>query len=192
MTIWVGIGIALMVLGVYSSVWVTFLGAGVIGSTPVLLHAARGARAEVRAPKPRRDAVRRPAPRSQPAAAAATPAPAPRPRRDGYSNETSNAVGVELRRARRDGLRLPARRPGRQVVARVVAAVAGRPARRRPCRPAPPPSRRASPRGGGATAPPTARAAHGCGASSPRAAPGRRGGRPPCPDAAEKLNVCTG
>ena len=35
MTAWVGIGVALMFLGVYTSVWVTFLGAGVIGSTPV-------------------------------------------------------------------------------------------------------------------------------------------------------------
>jgi hypothetical protein len=35
MTIWVGIGVALMVIGAYSSVWIVFLGASVIGSTPV-------------------------------------------------------------------------------------------------------------------------------------------------------------
>ncbi len=35
MTAWVGIGIALMFLGVFTSVWVVFLGACVIGSTPV-------------------------------------------------------------------------------------------------------------------------------------------------------------
>ena len=65
MTIWVGIGIALMVLGVYSSVWVTFLGACVIGSTPVFFT-LRAALVPKSAPKPRRD-VPRPAPRSEPA-----------------------------------------------------------------------------------------------------------------------------
>jgi hypothetical protein len=65
MTIWVGIGIALMVLGVYSSVWVTFLGACVIGSTPVFFT-LRAALAPKSSPKPRREAPR-PAPRSQPA-----------------------------------------------------------------------------------------------------------------------------
>jgi hypothetical protein len=51
MTAWVGIGIALMVLGVYTSVWVTFLGAAVIGSTPVFFT-LRAALAPRRAAKP--------------------------------------------------------------------------------------------------------------------------------------------
>jgi hypothetical protein len=51
MTAWVGIGIALMVLGVYTSVWVTFLGAAVIGSTPVFFT-LRAALAPRRRPQP--------------------------------------------------------------------------------------------------------------------------------------------
>jgi hypothetical protein len=50
MAAWVGIGIALMVLGVYTSVWVIFLGAAVIGSTPVFFT-LRAALAPRRAPR---------------------------------------------------------------------------------------------------------------------------------------------
>ena len=35
MTAWVGVGIVLMVVGVFTTLWVSFLGAAVIGSTPV-------------------------------------------------------------------------------------------------------------------------------------------------------------
>jgi len=54
MTIWVGIGIALMILGVYSSVWITFLGACVVGSTPVYftLRAALAPQRARKAPPP--------------------------------------------------------------------------------------------------------------------------------------------
>jgi hypothetical protein len=52
MTIWVGVGIALMILGVYSSLWVTFLGACVIGSTPVFFTLRAALAPPRRAPKP--------------------------------------------------------------------------------------------------------------------------------------------
>ena len=51
MTAWVGVGIVLMVLGAYTSLWVTFLGASVIASTPVFFT-LRSALAPRRAPKP--------------------------------------------------------------------------------------------------------------------------------------------
>jgi hypothetical protein len=35
MSAWVAVGIVLMVLGAFTTLWVSFLGAGVIGSTPV-------------------------------------------------------------------------------------------------------------------------------------------------------------
>jgi hypothetical protein len=52
MAAWVGIGIALMVLGVYTSLWVTFLGACVVGSTPVFFT-LRTALSTRQTPKPR-------------------------------------------------------------------------------------------------------------------------------------------
>ena len=70
MTAWVGIGVALMFLGVYTSVWVTFLGACVIGSTPVFftLRAALSPRrspprAESHRETPIHASASRPAPR---------------------------------------------------------------------------------------------------------------------------------
>ena len=51
MTAWVGIGIALMVLGAFTSVWVVFLGACVVGSTPVFFT-LRAALSTRQAPKP--------------------------------------------------------------------------------------------------------------------------------------------
>jgi hypothetical protein len=71
MTIWVGIGSVLMVVGIYSSMWITFLGACVIGSTPVFFT-LRGALASRRTPKPSSDAQRGPG---------RAPARRPRPRR---------------------------------------------------------------------------------------------------------------
>ena len=50
MTAWVGVGIVLMILGVYTTLWVSFLGAAVIGSTPVFFT-LRSALAPKRAPK---------------------------------------------------------------------------------------------------------------------------------------------
>jgi hypothetical protein len=64
MTAWVGIGIVLMILGVYTSVWVTFLGAAVIGSTPVFFT-LRAALATRQTPKPQTPAS--PHPRGRPA-----------------------------------------------------------------------------------------------------------------------------
>ena len=61
MTIWVGIGIALMILGVYSSVWVTFLGACVIGSTPVFFTLRAALAPQRRAPKPSSHRIGKPA-----------------------------------------------------------------------------------------------------------------------------------
>jgi hypothetical protein len=51
MTAWVGAGIVLMVLGVYTTLWVSFLGAAVIGSTPVFFT-LRAALATRQTPKP--------------------------------------------------------------------------------------------------------------------------------------------
>jgi hypothetical protein len=51
MTVWVGVGIVLMVVGVYTTLWVSFLGAAVIGSTPVFFT-LRSALAPRRSPPP--------------------------------------------------------------------------------------------------------------------------------------------
>jgi hypothetical protein len=47
MSVWVGIGVALMVLGALTTLWISFLGAAVIASTPVFftLRAALESRA---------------------------------------------------------------------------------------------------------------------------------------------------
>ena len=50
MTAWVGVGIVLMILGVWTTVWVSFLGAAVIGSTPVFFT-LRAALSPPREPK---------------------------------------------------------------------------------------------------------------------------------------------
>jgi hypothetical protein len=50
MTVWVGIGIALMVLGVVTSVWISLAGACIIGSTPVWFT-LRGALSPTRPPE---------------------------------------------------------------------------------------------------------------------------------------------
>jgi hypothetical protein len=79
MTVWVVVGIALMVIGVYTTLWVSFLGAAVIGSTPVFFT-LRSALATRQVPKrstdPLPDALRR-APERAPAARR----PVPRRRR---------------------------------------------------------------------------------------------------------------
>jgi hypothetical protein len=54
MTAWVGVGIALMILGVYTTLWVSFLGAAVVGSTPVFFT-LRSALAPKQTPKPPSD-----------------------------------------------------------------------------------------------------------------------------------------
>jgi hypothetical protein len=51
MSAWVVVGIVLMVLGAFTTLWVSFLGAGVIGSTPVFFT-LRSALAPRRPPKP--------------------------------------------------------------------------------------------------------------------------------------------
>ncbi len=50
MTAWVGVGIVLMILGLYTTLWVSFLGAAVVGSTPVFFT-LRSALAPKRTPK---------------------------------------------------------------------------------------------------------------------------------------------
>jgi hypothetical protein len=64
MTTWVGVGIVLMILGVYTTLWVSFLGAAVIGSTPVFFT-LRAALATRQTPKPQTPAS--PHPRARPA-----------------------------------------------------------------------------------------------------------------------------
>jgi len=51
MTAWVAVGIALMVLGAFTTVWISFAGATVIGSTPVFFT-LRAALAPRRSPPP--------------------------------------------------------------------------------------------------------------------------------------------
>ena len=67
MTAWVGIGIALMVLGAYTSVWVVFLGACVVGSTPVFFT-LRAALSPRQTPKPQPARTGRTAPGARRAA----------------------------------------------------------------------------------------------------------------------------
>jgi hypothetical protein len=64
MTAWVAVGIALMVLGAFTTLWISFAGATVIGSTPVFFT-LRAALAPRRAanPKPRVAARRQVTPR---------------------------------------------------------------------------------------------------------------------------------
>ena len=50
MTAWVGVGVVLMILGIYTTLWVSFLGAAVVGFTPVFFT-LRSALAPKRAPK---------------------------------------------------------------------------------------------------------------------------------------------
>jgi hypothetical protein len=54
MSAWVGVGIVLIVLGAVTTLWVSFLGAAVIGSTPVFFT-LRGALATRRTPQRRSD-----------------------------------------------------------------------------------------------------------------------------------------
>ncbi len=63
MTAWVGVGIVLMILGVYTTVWVSFLGAAVIGATPVFFT-LRAALAPPGEPKASADALRDTLPRT--------------------------------------------------------------------------------------------------------------------------------
>ena len=50
MTVWVGIGIVLMLLGVVTSMWISLVGACIIGSTPVWFT-LRGALSPKRPPE---------------------------------------------------------------------------------------------------------------------------------------------
>ena len=81
MTVWVGVGVVLMALGLYTSLWMSFLGASVIGFTPVFFT-LRSALAPKRAPKASVDPLGGPLPRTpgrSPAARRRTP-----PRRRGH------------------------------------------------------------------------------------------------------------
>ena len=81
MTAWVGVGIVLMVLGVYTTLWISFLGACVIGSTPVFFT-LRAALSPRRPPKrAARPAAGLPQPCARPQQAARRRAP---PRRRGH------------------------------------------------------------------------------------------------------------
>ena len=64
MSAWVAVGIVLMVLGAFTTLWVSFLGACVIGSTPVFFT-LRSALATRQTPKPQTPAS--PHPRGRPA-----------------------------------------------------------------------------------------------------------------------------
>ena len=81
MTAWVGVGIALMFLGLLTTLWVSFLGASVIGFTPVFftLRSALAPRRAPKAPADPRGAALPPSPGRSATARRRTP-----PRRRGH------------------------------------------------------------------------------------------------------------
>jgi hypothetical protein len=80
MSVWVAIGIVLMAVGAFTSLWISFLGAAVIASTPVFFT-LRGALQSRQAPRRRVDAVPDVAPQA-PGRTRPRPPRAPRRLRD--------------------------------------------------------------------------------------------------------------
>ena len=57
MTVWVGIGVAILVAGFFTSPWIALLGACIIGSTPVWFTLRMALAAPQRPPQKRYDAI---------------------------------------------------------------------------------------------------------------------------------------